>query len=266
MSRTLRYGSTNGTPFHRSTMTLLEVPMPMATRPGAASASDATHWAKHAGRARERGHDRRAEAQPRLPHRRQRERGEGVVRRRPRPTTHRCSRGRRVRRTPSAWLCNGPGRGTVMPGRMGIVITSSSGRSGRSRFGRGVGPVAGDAALAGGREQRAVGGEHVDHAVAEAALDGLQVDVEEHPRGGHRAHDAQGVVEAVAAAADAERLADADRHVVAEHGERGGVDAGRDLGDARPHLRPAVAGRAVELVQVATASRSAAPSDRRRSR
>ena len=49
MSRTLRYGSTNGTPFHRSTMMLLDVPMPMATRPGAASASDATHWAKHAG-------------------------------------------------------------------------------------------------------------------------------------------------------------------------------------------------------------------------
>jgi hypothetical protein len=28
--------------FHRSTITLLEVPMPKATRPGAASASDAT--------------------------------------------------------------------------------------------------------------------------------------------------------------------------------------------------------------------------------
>ena len=43
------YGSTNGTPFHRSTITLLLEPMPIAKRPGAASAIEATHWAKHAG-------------------------------------------------------------------------------------------------------------------------------------------------------------------------------------------------------------------------
>ena len=49
MSRTFLYGSTNGTPFHRSTITLLDDPMPMANRPGAASASVATHCAKHAG-------------------------------------------------------------------------------------------------------------------------------------------------------------------------------------------------------------------------
>ena len=48
-SRTFLYGSTNGTPFHRSTMTLLLEPMPMAKRPGAASARDATLWAKQAG-------------------------------------------------------------------------------------------------------------------------------------------------------------------------------------------------------------------------
>ncbi len=48
-SRTFLYGSTNGTPFHRSTITLLDEPMPMANRPGAASASVATHWAMHAG-------------------------------------------------------------------------------------------------------------------------------------------------------------------------------------------------------------------------
>ena len=41
-SRTFLYGSTNGTPFHFSTMTLLDEPMPMANRPGAASAIAAT--------------------------------------------------------------------------------------------------------------------------------------------------------------------------------------------------------------------------------
>ena len=49
MSRTFLYGSSNGTPFQRSTITLLDEPMPMANRPGAASAIDATLWAKHAG-------------------------------------------------------------------------------------------------------------------------------------------------------------------------------------------------------------------------
>ncbi|MCX6529451.1 MAG: hypothetical protein NTZ76_04960 [Actinobacteria bacterium] len=49
MSRTFLYGSTKGTPFHFSTMTLLDEPMPMAKRPGAASARDATHCANAAG-------------------------------------------------------------------------------------------------------------------------------------------------------------------------------------------------------------------------
>ena len=78
MSRTRLYGSTNGTPFHRSTITFDDVPMPKANRPGAASASDATDWAMHAGAAGERGHDRRAEPQRRRPLRRQGERGERV--------------------------------------------------------------------------------------------------------------------------------------------------------------------------------------------
>ena len=41
-SRTFLYGSTNGTPFHFSTITLLDEPIPIANRPGAASASAAT--------------------------------------------------------------------------------------------------------------------------------------------------------------------------------------------------------------------------------
>ena len=41
--------SHNGMPFHFSTITLLLLPMPMANRPGAASARVATDWAKQAG-------------------------------------------------------------------------------------------------------------------------------------------------------------------------------------------------------------------------
>ena len=48
-SRTFLYGSTNGIPFHFSTITLLLEPIPIAKRPGAASAILATLWAKHAG-------------------------------------------------------------------------------------------------------------------------------------------------------------------------------------------------------------------------
>ena len=49
MSRTFLYGSSNGMPFHRSTITFDDVPMPRANRPGAASASEATHCASEAG-------------------------------------------------------------------------------------------------------------------------------------------------------------------------------------------------------------------------
>ena len=49
MSRTFLYGSSNGTPFQRSTITLLDDPIPMANRPGAASAIEATLWAMQAG-------------------------------------------------------------------------------------------------------------------------------------------------------------------------------------------------------------------------
>lgn len=49
MSRTWRYGSSNGMPFQRPTITSDDVPMPKANRPGAASANDATLWASTAG-------------------------------------------------------------------------------------------------------------------------------------------------------------------------------------------------------------------------
>ena len=81
-------------------------------------------------------------------------------------------------------------------------------------------PESHDAALTGGGQQRAVLGEHVHQTVAEATLDGVHADVEQHPLGGHQVHDAQRVVEAVATAAHAERLADAHRHEVAEHRQR----------------------------------------------
>ncbi len=43
------YGSANGMPFHRSTITFDEEPTPITKRPGAASASAATDWASSAG-------------------------------------------------------------------------------------------------------------------------------------------------------------------------------------------------------------------------
>src|SRR3546814_18228734 len=46
--------------------------------------------------------------------------------------------------------------------------------------------------------------------------------VEQHPLRGHEAADPQGVVEAVAAGALPQRLADHGRHVVAQDGEGGG--------------------------------------------
>ena len=49
MSRTCRYGSSKGMPFQPSTITFEEVPMPNATRPGAASARVATDCASSAG-------------------------------------------------------------------------------------------------------------------------------------------------------------------------------------------------------------------------
>ena len=49
MSRVFLYGSSNGMPFQRSTMTSDDVPMPNAKRPGAASAIAATLIAISAG-------------------------------------------------------------------------------------------------------------------------------------------------------------------------------------------------------------------------
>ena len=93
-----------------------------------------------------------------------------------------------------------------MPGRIGqahgLRPPGSAGRAAAPLV-----PEPHDAALAGRGQQRAVLGEHVDEAVAEAPLDGVDPDVEQHPLGGHEVHDPQRVVEAVAAAEDAERLA-----------------------------------------------------------
>ena len=107
----------------------------------------------------------------------------------------------------SRWVCSGPGSGTVIPGRIGRLIGRCSPRwrrCGRPRwrcsaswrrtgglvdatprpYGRLVVlPEPDDAALAGGGEQRAVLGEHVDEAVAEPALHGVGADVEQHPLG-----------------------------------------------------------------------------------
>ncbi len=44
-SRTRSYGFSNAIPFHRATMTSDDVPIPIATRPGAASANAAALWA-----------------------------------------------------------------------------------------------------------------------------------------------------------------------------------------------------------------------------
>ncbi len=49
MSRIFLYGSSNGIPFHRSTMTSDDVPMPRANRPGAACAIEPTDCARQAG-------------------------------------------------------------------------------------------------------------------------------------------------------------------------------------------------------------------------
>ena len=49
MSRVFLYGSLNSMPFHRSTMTSLDVPRPSTKRPSAAWASEPTLWARQPG-------------------------------------------------------------------------------------------------------------------------------------------------------------------------------------------------------------------------
>ena len=66
---------------------------------------------------------------------------------------------------------------------------------------------------------------------------------------GRRARDPDGVVEAVAARPLTERLADAERHEVAEDRERG--DRVVEARDARPQRAAAVARRARQLVEIA---------------
>ena len=65
-------------PFHPSTITFDDVPMPSANRPGAASASDAADCAMHAGPRVNTGTMAVPEPQRRRPHRRQRQRRERV--------------------------------------------------------------------------------------------------------------------------------------------------------------------------------------------
>jgi hypothetical protein len=86
----------------------------------------------------------------------------------------------------------------------------------------------------------------VHDAVAEPVGDGMDADVEQHPLRGHEPVDAQRVVEAVAPAGPAERLADAGGHVVAEDGEAGAVGRVEQVGHAGPQQGPA-AGRRMAL-------------------
>ena len=72
--------------------------------------------------------------------------------------------------------------------------------------------------------------------MAEAVGDRVHADVGEHPLGRDAVRDAQRVVEAVAAGALAERLADAERHEVADDRERGGRHL-EQLGHAHPERR-----------------------------
>ena len=74
--------------------------------------------------------------------------------------------------------------------------------------------------------------------MAEAVGDRVHADVGEHPVGRHAVRDAQRVVEAVAAGALPERLADAERHEVADDRERGGRHL-EQLGHADPQRRVA---------------------------
>ena len=140
-------------------------PMPMANRPGrrrpATRRSGPCRPAPGVGR-----HDRRAEPQPRLPRRRQRQRREGVgAVGLGRPDVGVAEVGQLVQL--SRCVC-----------RALAAARSCQGGSDRQRSCVGVcsGEVAAsslahDAALAGRGEQRAVLGEHVDQPVAEAALD-----------------------------------------------------------------------------------------------
>src|SRR4029079_6154865 len=146
------------------------------------------------------------------------------------------------------WECNGPGSGTVMPGRTGSAMTADTmqiafGRARGDATGRVsvVLPEAHDHALAGRRQQGSVLGEHVDEAVSEATGHGMDADVHQHPLGRYELHHAQRVVEAVPPGEQAEALADPHRHEVTEHGERWRVDAGHHIGKAGPQQGLAVA-------------------------
>ena len=86
--------------------------------------------------------------------------------------------------------------------------------------------------------------------MAEAVGDGVDAHVGEHPAAGAGGVDhPQGVVEAVATHAQAQRLGDAKRDVVAEDGQN--CDAGVEVDNLAPQCGATVAPGPVELAQVA---------------
>ena len=114
------YGSTNGTPFHRSTITFDDVPMPKANRPGAAT-QRRDGLRHHAGARVNAG----TIAVPRRnagAHCDARSNGVNVSPASDSADHTPCSRGRRALRTWRVAHGEGPRRGTVMPGRMGKVM------------------------------------------------------------------------------------------------------------------------------------------------
>src|SRR6478735_9917760 len=255
VSRTCWYGCSNGMPFHRSTMTLLDEPPPRTARPGAMSASVAIDCARSAG--------------PRVytgtiawPRRRlgahTAARVSGVNASVPLVSADHTS----VKPSASIstnhylWSMSGtPASGMVSPQRWVTVIGDLLLRrraGSRSPFHvrRFLAPVAHDGGLAGGPEQPAVLGPEVDEPVAEPVGDGVHPDVGQDPLGLRPADHPKRVVEAVAAGALTEGLRDAEGHVVAHDRERGRVEI-EQTGQAHPERAPTGSGGAVELVEAA---------------
>jgi hypothetical protein len=109
-----------------------------------------------------------------------------------------------------------------------------------------VAVLAHDRRLTRGAEERAVLGPQVHEAMAEAVLDGVDAHVGQDPLGGMTRDDAKSVVEAVAAGTRAERLADPERHEVADDRQCGGRHVER--GQMDPERSPAVTRRAGKVV------------------
>ena len=121
--------------------------------------------------------------------------------------------------------------------------------------------LAHDRGLARGREQRAVLRPEMHEPVAEAVEHGVHADVGEDPLGRMGAHETERVVEAVARHGPAQRLADAERHVVADDRQR---RRGRLEAAGRPHPhRAAAAARDVPSRSSSSARASARRISRR---